>query len=349
MPEFDDWIADFVGPDEDRAKRGFERLTKPLLPGLERFFRTRNMPRESAEDLSVEVFVKLWRNRRSFKPQGENAWRSYVNAVARNCLLDLVREKRVRIDEVEVEDFDAFRIEADAEGRPDTSLDRRLNRETLYDLADRHWFDWPRELSTNERNRRILAAKLIVIDKMPWRNVCRLLHVHNERGEPDADSLMQWLAGDAVYLQTAFDELWLDIPDIMQAIEGVLDRPLDGEEREWINRRLAGTQISEEKIALADRWASLLPFLTVMESLCRALEGHRTGLSQSLKTEGLWKRLVFQYHAHDELPHQNILERVAPPAAYISVKIDGVKLQNWLSGNRLSRELTAALVRENTK
>jgi hypothetical protein len=92
--------------------------------------------------------------------------------------------------------------------------------------------------------------------------------------------------------------------------------------------------------AAFERSTCLLPFESLMTDLLESIgcRGPADG-SAILAARGVWQRLAFQYRYLDELPHEEIRVRLAPPAALVGVRLTSATLNNWLSDHRLLRAL----------
>ena len=339
MPGFQELLQDFTGPDVARAQAAFDRLAQDIRPSLLRYFGRRLQSNEAREDAIGEVIQKLWQSRESFKPGSELGWRRYILTIAQRGQIDAARRSGSRPSEVLIDSVDSFAEEGDYAAR---FLDAAIRGE-LYDVADRHWLGWKDELPRSERDRRVLAAKLLHIDKLPWRSVCRLVHLWNDMGEPDRATLESWLAQDGPYLTMAFDELYIPSSALADHVIATLGLDLEGEEADWIRKRAAAAPFSETNEEWSDRWIATLPFKSLVKALHLTL-AEPPCREHLLAQPGLWKRLVFEYYAVDELPHKDIAERTAAAARESGFELNATTLNNWLSMGRLAKEL--AKVRE---
>jgi DNA-directed RNA polymerase specialized sigma24 family protein len=334
MPSFQELLEDFVGPDVALAQAAFDRLAQDIRPSLLRYFRRRLHSSEAREDAVGEVIQKLWQSRRAFKPGSELGWRRYIMTIASRGQIDAARRSGSRPTEMLLDSIDSF---AEEDNFAAQFLDAALRGE-LYDVADRHWLGWKEALPRSERDRRVLAAKLLIIDKMPWRSVCRLVHLWNDMGEPDRLTLESWLAEEGPYLTMAFDELYIPSSKLADLVVETLGIDPECEQADWIRKRAAAAPIQERNDELNDRWLVTLPFNSVVKALQLTLASPPS--KQNLLAQpGLWKRLVFQYYAVDELPHKDIAERTASAAREAGFELNATTLNNWLSMGRLAGEL----------
>ena len=77
----------------DGDRSAFDRLYERYEGRIRSFIYRFVGDRESAEDLTQEVFVKIYRNPRAFDPRGRFV--TWVFAVARNACIDFLRLKRI--------------------------------------------------------------------------------------------------------------------------------------------------------------------------------------------------------------------------------------------------------------
>lgn len=77
--------------DEKALTELIERYIKPVYSFVYRF----SQDTASAEDITQETFVKLWRNVRQFQP-GKN-FRTWLFTIAKNTAVDLLRKKKSQV------------------------------------------------------------------------------------------------------------------------------------------------------------------------------------------------------------------------------------------------------------
>lgn len=82
----------------------------------------------------------------------------------------------------------------------------------------------------------------------------------------------------------------------------------------------------------------LFPFIDRFERIEK-----KVAKANLLSTVGLWKRIVFQYHAVNDLKYKQIQERTEPIATRAGQKMNDNTMQAWLSSGRLAKQLKDAL------
>lgn len=353
-------------PDEGVAQRAFERLMSGSAPLVRGFLANKCCPPEVVNDLQQEVGIRVWKRRRAFEPKGTAAWQSFVTTVARNCLVDYIRENpnTLSIDDEllpEPTDADAPLL--------DSVVELSEERASLYDLADELWLGVHQELSPREKTRRTLAAQMFLMDGLPWQQVCRFLNQQGNR--LDRRTFDAWMSEPSTVRLLAFHELYVDNGALAKSILGLAEdadlsalyRRSKQESAEeappgftWAEVtvvilryrvamklndivRIEGHRISEKEIAaLLVRCREQFPFLKKMESLVEGLK--RSSLkSELLAAKSLWQRLAFQYYCADALPHKDIHERIGKPAERVGANITEGSLNAWLSNERILTRL----------
>jgi len=104
-------ISNYLGGDHKSLEFLIQRYLKPIYNFVYQYFRNS----DEAEDVTQEVFVKMWRNLKKFNPkksyfakirnkQGKS-FRAWVFSIAKNTSIDALRKKRsIPFSEFENED-----------------------------------------------------------------------------------------------------------------------------------------------------------------------------------------------------------------------------------------------------
>jgi len=360
-------LADLVGPSRERAEASFAYLMLRSRPRLESWLQPFVRSGDDREDLIQEVGIRVWKSRESFELRGINFWWAYLKQITVRCGIDHVRspEPEVADDPGNIERIPdhEFSIFMDL-------LDHIGERERLYKLADEFWLG-PRP---PDHARRVLAAKLFYLDGLPWSEVCELLAGGFPGRKPlRRETLDEWL-GDAVLLRyLACEALYLSSEKLADM---VLEIEPEGEEsfeelvamatavkttegrQKWTSDEIfiilwrykygklldqighmSGCVLKKKDMQeVFDRCRDNFPFLSLMRQL-KAVVDRTPGSKGSLAQPQIWKRIVFQYFAAEELAHRDIYDRTAPPAEMAGYALTLGMLNVWLSNGRLLKQL----------
>jgi len=153
----------------DGDTRLFEEFVRTEAGTLVGFFRRLGAGSSEAEDLTQEVFLKLFQSARTYQPQ--RAFGAYALRVARNAWIDHRRRTAVRPSaaaaQAEDEDRagDPFARLASAEPTPETVAERRdellLLAAAVRELPERH----------------LAAFELAVVQGLPYAEIGELLDI----------------------------------------------------------------------------------------------------------------------------------------------------------------------------
>ncbi len=291
------------------------------------------------EDVLQEAFVRCWLNRSGFAPRGEAAWFGYLNLLGRRIWLDRIRgaqRERLSVNsegddgsqEWEVPDTERTTVEQVLEA---------LEAERLDALADVVLLRMPRELSPEQVNRRLLAAQLYYLDRVPLEEIPACLTCPPVGESPLTDDTMQeWLLDPPILLKLFYTELYRDGRSLAAEILGLggevssaaltdLERnicstgPISGWSADEIRfvlwRYRWGLSVHEIQLrkdcnlsapeieALGVRCAARVPFESVMgillERFGRQRKRVRETIRLALEEADLWQRLAFTYSYRD--------------------------------------------------
>jgi DNA-directed RNA polymerase specialized sigma24 family protein len=358
--EWDAALADFAGPGESRAEAAFLWLMEASMPMLQARLRQRLRRREDCEDVAVQVQLRVWRYRERFDNRGRASWLRFLKQVADRCLIDHATANR---SEISLDDSDWGDVPATDLPVVDSLIDVLRDRDRLYAAADELWLGE----RTPDHDRRLFAAKLFYLDRLPWKAVCDLVRV-------DRATLDRWLGDPVVARYVAFDALYLGnvelasrllglaeaSPELLNALAQEAAAPTTAEPptpgRTWpevfailwryrfahLTEQIAthpnGSLDRKELEALFDRCRREFPFASIMSGLVSHL-GKSTVVRAGLTETAFWRRLVFQYFAADELPHRDIHDRTSPAADVVGYHLTLGMLNVWLSNGRLFKAL----------
>ncbi|WP_018079552.1 RNA polymerase sigma factor [Thiobacillus denitrificans] len=88
------WLAQIALGGEKALMEPLKGLMTRHGPGLYRFFKRHRLSDEESEELVQDVFTKVWQQAHSF--EGRASVKTWIQGIARNCMIDLIRKKQVR-------------------------------------------------------------------------------------------------------------------------------------------------------------------------------------------------------------------------------------------------------------
>jgi len=355
-------LAYLVSASREMAELGFDYLMVHSRSRLEAWLLPFCRGSDDREDLLQEVGIRVWKSRESFEVRGINYWWAFLKQIAVRCGIDLIRspEPEIASDPENIEripDEELFVFVA--------LVDYLGDRDRLYRLADKVWLG-PRPA---DHSRRILAAKLFYVDGLPWPQVCDLLSRGFPGREPlGREALDDWLSDQVLLRYLACEALYLsneklayqllDIhPDGRESFEKLVEMASSGslgwtkDEAYVILWRYRYGKLAEQIGHMSDcvlkkqdmqevfdRCRQNFPFLSMMRQL-KGTYDQSPAAKGTLGQSQIWKRIVFQYFAADELPHRDIHDRTAPAAELAGYSLTMGMLNVWLSNGRLFRQL----------
>lgn len=354
---WEDDLGDFVGPSEARARAAFGRLVDRSVPIMDRHLRPLLPREEDRQDVIQEAQIRVWSYRGRFQNRGIASWLNFLKITIERCAFDLGRGN---VGNLVIDDVPFGEI-PDAELPVVTTFfELSRDRERLYALADGLWLGKPEA----DADRRLLAGKLFYLDGRPWDQIAARLQV--ERRTLDGWLTDPWVLGHVAFeaLYRGNDRLTRHLLRVssQEDLAALLSKAAREPDEEppggwtwpevyaivWKYRfgkltehiaTLPDCRLDREELkALFDRCRSLFPFEEVIRMLIACFDLAPKG-EATLKATALWRRLVFQYAASDELPHRDILDRTEPSATAAGYSLTLGMLNVWLSNGRLLRAL----------
>lgn len=349
-------IERLSGPRPGQAKEAFSALSPRVCGFLRSYLKRFLLQTADLDDIIAVALAKLWAHRTEFEVRSVGAWWAYVGTVGRRCALDQLRRETDTEVLGELAEADLSLI--------DLAAELGQMKAHLYRLADELWLRVPPDLSDRERRQRLLAAQLYYLHGRGWREVCELV----SPGRPiSREQLDAWLAEEGVLAELCYRSLYIDSGELVRSILSLPASALvqvakgqpanlpegwtqdeariavwhfcNGLNAEKICQMSPALRL-EEVTGTIDRVLRLLPFEACAQHLADI--GARSGEFRKVLTDaGLWKRLVFQYYACDELPQKQILERTGPAAARCGYHLTAGMINVWLSNGRLVDQLAA--------
>lgn len=353
-------LALIAGDDERAAREAFERLCNLTRQATLRQLLGRGVIAADAEDLTQDVYARLWRYRRNLQARTVAAWYALTRKTASRVLADhFGRPDRMDQDELPEE------IPAVDQPYLEELVEAILNSDVLIQTAEDAWLG--KCQSERDRDFGVSAVQLILFENLSIEDVSDLYAA-------SADEVRRWLADPAVVGRALFaglcwpnDELAryvlrpnaplsvdeLDAvatartdfpPDLSwRGLEAqiVLWRVRNGLSEEQILRQTGPRFEDSELKRLVAALAKTYPYASQTRRLKTSSEP--VALRQSIASHGLWKRIAFEYRTIRKLPHLQVLERAADAAREGGYQLDRTKLNNWFGLGRLYSELAALL------
>lgn len=337
-----------TGSDAAVAQVAFDRLWKAICPGLRRKLKGKGLTDDRCEDLLQGTATRLWEARPRLDLPSYGAWWRLACRVATNLNIDEARKDLwTPIDpDEDIPDEDVPYLDLFLAFEGDASR--------LYALADRVWLG-------DAEPRATLAVQLFLLDGLPAEEVAQML------GLESLEPLDRWLEQAAVLRRAAFGQLYKSNDELAAFLLGIGPTALDAAEKAVASGRtpadgwsaddaylllrrtrnglltdqmLRFGRVSEDRAQLESKlmaWVERYPFRRVASHLLGALR--RIGQGERLRDDGLWRRLVFQYHAKDELPYLQILDRTLPAADVAGFYLTAPMLNGWIGLGRLWAQL----------
>lgn len=361
----EDWAARDLalvsGSDADRAQEAFGRLWLLTRDATARQLARRGVVGADADDVSQDVYSRLWRLREGLRATVAAEWYALVRTTTARALAERWanhrREANLEAEE-EIVDADLPYVEA-------VLLANEVGR--IFEAADDLWLG---DVETEDAKLAVAALRLTLLDGLGQEEVAEMLGLEPERFEA-------WLKEPALLLRTIFGGLCWPSGELTGHLlrpsrplqDHEIDRVLNDETPQdpplawdvdearvviWrvrhamqaarIVRASDGALDAPAVESILDRIREAYPFRGISRTLRAALAA--IGRESALASPGLWKRIAMEYHARHDLPHKHILERAQPPAAEAAFRLDAKTLDNWLSEGRIYSQLAARLRRD---
>jgi len=353
----------FFSPDSPGNPDDYALLYEDGWQSIRNHLRKKRCPDSDIEDITQAVFAIIYERRRSLTFTYLGQWYAYLQRAASNRYHDLPRPHQTLrgVDPI------------DERGEIVKKVEARLAREALLRHADNVWLG---EEPALDADAKLLAAQYFYTDGLAASEVIPLISPRCKGKKPRSEEeLLGWLSELSVLRRLAFASLYYSNESLTAILLGQpsatteelnallyspSERLINGWRRQevdvirWRYRHglplahipmdVRGRLSSEEITALTARCQAEFPFVRMMTLLWTRLEGHP--LRPEVLTKNLlWKRLVFQYHVYDELPQDDIRDRVSSPADVAGYRLRHVNA--WVA-SRLRDELKSRLTEEET-
>jgi DNA-directed RNA polymerase specialized sigma24 family protein len=167
--------------DERAAQHAFDHLHKSYLSFGQRVVRRKfsDCQTEDIENAVQQAFLNLWQSRQRLQVADLPSWCGLLSKTACNCYFDILRARRPLLslddphgipwDEISSDEI-SFLLEILE------SLDRAATIGRLMEAADVCWLGLSPARPTEERTRRLLAAKLFYIEGAETEEILALLN-----------------------------------------------------------------------------------------------------------------------------------------------------------------------------
>jgi DNA-directed RNA polymerase specialized sigma24 family protein len=348
--------------DETKREQAFETLTKRSRAYLNSVLVGWLPSVSDREDVIEEVFHRAWKMRNHLKFDRLSGWLTYIRTNARHRAIDLrrIQNPAFSIDDPEISEL------SDAEQEEvDRLIEKSDDCRLLYRVADELFLGLSVHSSERRDSQQLLAAKLLLIDQVPWESVCQIYSANLDEDRPlSRRELDRVCSTPSVIRHLAYSELHWENYRLSEFVLAELEKkvgdtgqqdPKGGHKKtaiilryryalllDQIAHRLSGKLKKSELVALFDSCVLLFPFVEIMYGLIRKV-GFIRGAQQELASRGLWERLAFQYYCHNELPQHDIYDRTQAAAAVVGFKMTKPKLNVALSNGRLFKRMSKHL------
>lgn len=349
-------LEQFAGREGSSREEAFSKLAVRCRPYLHSLVSRSLSSPSDCDDVIQEVLQRLWKSRDKAGFATAGAFWRFLRTLARNCTIDHLRlvEPALNLD-----DHEWVEILPDEHDQVDLLVEAIEDRRVLYRLADEVFLKARPEINDRMQTRRLLAAKLFLIDKLPWQTVIRIVNsgAYDDEfiGRTELDDL---LTDESVLKQLAFRELHWENSRLSSFLIDTANsgpKPLTADEvlavqmrfqyamlYDQIANRMESRLKKSELTEVFDSCVQRFPFVEIMNRLVKDV-GQVTDARKLFKDAGLWNRLVFQYFCHDTLPHRDIYDRTASAAKIVGHEITLGKLNVGLSNGRLFKKLAEHL------
>jgi hypothetical protein len=361
-------LVRFAGPDEIAAADAFAVLTLHSRPILETYIGSRIFPPLLPEDVVQDVLVRLWQKRRTFEPKGWVSWICYLKRACEWSLANFTKTGS-QVPFEDIEDLTSTELE-----QIRSLVEVGLSDEEIRFCADTILLETDPDLDTSTRSRQLLAAQMYVLEGARWDEIATLLTRSRPFAAPVTRKIFDvWLADESLlnrlivsHLYVGGDELagiLLELPSDKQsdltellklASANCATDPAPGgwtwdEVAVIILRyrnalfkdqilRLQACRLKESEFSdLTDRCVARFPFQKRMRNVVGRLGALR--LRAKLGPPGLWQRLAFEYWMFDDLPNNDIMDRIKPAADEVGAKLTPGMLNVWICNERLAKRV----------
>jgi DNA-directed RNA polymerase specialized sigma24 family protein len=359
-------LEQFSSTEPEVRNEGFTRLVARSRPYLHSLLAP-SLPSESdRDDVIQEIFHRVWKSRERLQFPSTGAWWRFLRTLAHNCTIDHLRsvDGAVPLEDPEWQEVSS----AEAE-QIDLVVEAMEDKRALYKLADETFLGIPSDVPQRVRTRQLLASKLLLVDKLHWKTVCRIVNSSaNDDEKIDREKLNRLLTNGSLLRQLAYSELHWSNERLTAFLIEMGNRGRSSSSNDptpWTEDEILAVQLrflyvmlfeqiahrmdpkfkKSELIQIFDSCVSQFPFIEIMNRLLRSV-GQFTDAQSEFGAVGLWNRLVFQYFCHNGLTHRDIYDRTAAAAKAAGYDLTLGKLNVGLSNGRLFKKLAEQLAQK---
>jgi hypothetical protein len=349
---FDD-LHDFSVP--EKSEEAFEKLVTRTRPILLDYLHRKEGRVDDHEDIVSDCFARIWQNRTRLSFERPSSWLAFTMRAVTN----LQTNHRMGFSQRHILNDDLI---AQTQSSVDfvNAIEGAMEWDELSQHADDCWLG-PKPADFKKR---LYFAVLLYWDGADFANIAeqvRLADLPHEFQQPE--KLIPWVSEDRVIrslckLRLGFEPHELlgyvlggaegrkDVPHKKQELERSVAYLRYGtlESRQTVVAKLQREHDTVEIEAILDQFESQMPFQDNMRRLWDALRKCDTR-ERALSADGLWKRLVFFYHAY-ELSHEDCNNWLAPASAIAGFQFSKTTTHGWISNRRLHKELRKYLEQE---
>jgi len=133
----------------------------------------------------------------------------------------------------------------------DRLVEAMEDRRQLYRLADEAFLAVPSEKPDRLVNSELLAAKLLLVDRLPWQTVCRIVNSgRNDDEQLGRNDLDRLLSEPHVIRQLVYSELHWDNDKLCDLL---LHRPTHNGKEAWTDHEVVAIQLRFQYVMLLEQ------------------------------------------------------------------------------------------------
>src|SRR5690349_6246496 len=178
------------------AEKALNRIRPRVGRVLTRLLKNMSTSDQDSEEIVQDALTKLWQKRLHVKFRSEGRFWGYLSLIARRERYRR-RQPSFEPEPTDISDRDAEDVEAVAQNS--------VTRQRLQAIADELWLRAPIDESDDQRNQRILAAQLLIVEETEWEEICDLLR---HSAYVSRDQVDQWARDPSTLLSLAYRQVF---------------------------------------------------------------------------------------------------------------------------------------------